>query len=187
MAPRGRRGPAERPGDGGRLRRAAPRVRHHHEVGPGLDPAHPDRPLVGPFETGLPATTVPLTAVPDGAGVRLYFRRPDSGVVRTALVTATSGKPQVSSVAEAGGRAGYGAVGVAGRLVSGRADTGTISTTGLGGPPAWTESAMLYAGAPGAVLELSGTTTAVLGLDANLHITTTPRTPTTPTWHRAVR
>ncbi|MFD9724335.1 PIG-L family deacetylase [Streptomyces sp. NPDC059072] len=147
----------------------------------------PTAPLVGPFETGLPATTVPLTAAPDGAGVRLYFRRPDSGVVRTALVTATSGKPQVSSVAEAGGRAGYGAVGVAGRLVSGRADTGTISTTGLGGPPAWTESAMLYAGAPGAVLELSGTTTAVLGLDANLHITTTPRTPTTPTWHRAVR
>ncbi|MFD7257065.1 PIG-L family deacetylase [Streptomyces sp. NPDC059874] len=147
----------------------------------------PGAPLHGPVETGLPATTVPLTAAPDGAGVRLYFRRPDSGVVRTALVTATAGKPQVSSVAEAGGRAGYGAVGVAGRLVSGRADTGTIGTTGLGGPPAWTESAMLYAGAPGAVLELSGTTMAVLGLDAQLHITTTPRTTTTPTWHRAVR
>ncbi|MEV7520713.1 PIG-L family deacetylase [Streptomyces sp. NPDC091371] len=147
----------------------------------------PGAPLQGPFETALPATTVPLTATPDGAGVRLYFRRPDSGVVRTALVTAGPGKPQVSSVTEAGGRAGYGAVGVAGRLVSGRADTGTISTTGLGGPPAWTESAMLYAGAPGAVLELSGTTTAVLGLDAQLHITTTPRPPATPVWHRAVR
>ncbi|MFG2980234.1 PIG-L family deacetylase [Streptomyces sp. NPDC048258] len=149
--------------------------------------AGPGSPLAGPSETGLPATTVPLSAAPDGAGVRLYFRRPDSGVVRTALVTAGPGKLQVSSVSEAGGRAGYGAVGVAGRLISGRADSGTISTTGLGGPPAWTESAMLYAGAPAAVLELSGATTAVLGLDAQLHITSTPRPSTAPAWHRAVR
>ncbi|MFF1492438.1 PIG-L family deacetylase [Streptomyces sp. NPDC058304] len=153
----------------------------------------PGAPLEGPFQTGLPATTVPLSAAPEGAGIRLYFRRPDSGVVRTALVTAGPGKPQVSSVSEAGGRAGYGAVGVAGRLLSGRADTGTVSTTGLGGPPAWTESKMLFAGAPAGILEPAGaTTTAVLGLDAELHITTTP--PATPdpahpsrtTWHRAV-
>ncbi|KMO96995.1 PIG-L family deacetylase [Streptomyces roseus] len=149
----------------------------------------PGAPLQGPFPTGLPATTVPLSAAAEGTGVRLYFRRPDSGVVRTALVTAGSGKPQVSSVTEAGGRAGYGAVGVAGRLLSGRADTGTIGTTGLGGPPAWTESQMLYAGAPAGVLEPAGsTTTAVLGLDAQLHITTTlPTTPTPRTpWHKAV-
>ncbi|MEU7553906.1 PIG-L family deacetylase [Streptomyces sp. NPDC044571] len=150
----------------------------------------PGAPLQGPFPTGLPATTVPLTAVPEGSGVRLYFRRPDSGVVRTVLVTAGSGKPQLSSISEAGGRAGYGAVSVAGRLLSGRADTGTIAATGLGGPPAWTESRMLYVGAPSSVLEPAGaTTTAVLGLDAELHVTTTP--PATPdphhtTWHRAV-
>ncbi|OKK19324.1 hypothetical protein AMK16_14435 [Streptomyces sp. CB00455] len=149
--------------------------------------ADPGAALSGPSETGLPATTVPLSAVPDGAGVRLYFRRPDSGVVRTALVTAGPGRPQVSSVAEAGGRAGYGAVGAAGRLLSGRADSGTVGTTGLGGPPAWSESGMLYAGAPAAVLEPSGATTAVLGLDAALHTTTTPPTPVRPTWHRAVR
>ncbi|MFG2876015.1 PIG-L family deacetylase [Streptomyces sp. NPDC048337] len=150
--------------------------------------ATPGGPLLGPSPTGLPATTVPLSAAPDGAGVRVYFRRPDSGVVRTALVTAGPGKPQVSSVTEAGGRAGYGAVGVAGRLISGRADSGTVGTTGLGGPPAWSESRMLYAGAPAAVLEPAGTiTTAVLGLDAQLHTTTTPPTPTRPTWHRAVR
>ncbi|MFB7178321.1 PIG-L family deacetylase [Streptomyces sp. NPDC056257] len=145
--------------------------------------------LAGPSPTGLPATTVPLSASPEGAGVRLYFRRPDSGVVRTALVTAgPTARPQVSSVAEAGGRAGYGAVGAAGRLVAGRAESGTIGTTGLGGPPAWTESRMLFAGAPSAVLEPTGTTTtAVLGLDAELHTTTTPTTPTHPTWHRAVR
>ncbi|MEV6581697.1 PIG-L family deacetylase [Streptomyces sp. NPDC051582] len=149
----------------------------------------PGAPLQGPFPTGLPATTVPLSAAPEGAGVRLYFRRPDSGVVRTALVTSGSGKPQVSSVTEAGGRAGYGAVGVAGRLLSGRADTGTVAATSLGGPPAWTESQMQYAGAPAGVLEPAGsTTTAVIGLDAELHITTTaPTTPAPRTpWHRAV-
>ncbi|MEU3776563.1 PIG-L family deacetylase [Streptomyces sp. NPDC032472] len=158
-----------------------------------IQPA-PGAPLEGPFPTGLPATTVPLTAVPEGAGIRLYFRRPDSGVVRTALVTAgPGGKPQLSSISEAGGRAGYGAVGVAGRLLSGRADTGAVGTTNLGGPPAWTESKMLYAGAPAGILEQAGaTTTAVLGLDAELHITTTPPTtpdPTQPprtTWRRAV-
>ncbi|WP_326591162.1 PIG-L family deacetylase [Streptomyces sp. NBC_01294] len=149
----------------------------------------PDAPLLGPSPTGLPATTVPLTAAPDGAGVRLYFRRPDSGVVRTALVTAgAAARPRASSVTEAGGRAGYGAVGAAGRLVAGRADSGTISTTTLGGPPAWAESRMLFAGAPSAVLEPTGTiTTAVLGLDAELHTSTSPATPTRPTWHRAGR
>ncbi|MFK0253170.1 PIG-L family deacetylase [Streptomyces sp. NPDC090445] len=153
---------------------------------------NPNAPLEGPFPTGLPATTVPLTAAPEGTGIRLYFRRPDSGVVRTALVTpghGTGTKPQVSSVSEAGGRAGYGAVGVAGRFLSGRTGTGAVSTTSLGGPPAWTESKMLYAGAPSGTVEQTGaTTTAVLGLDANLHITTTtpPTRPTHPTWHRAV-
>ncbi|MCX5378663.1 PIG-L family deacetylase [Streptomyces sp. NBC_00091] len=147
----------------------------------------PGAPLAGPFPTGLPATTVPLSAARDGAGVRLYFRRPDSGVVRSALVTAGPGAPQVSSVSESGGRAGYGAVGVAGRLVTGRADTGTIAATTLGGPPAWTESRMLYAGAPSAVLDPAGTTTtAVLGLDAQLHTTTTAPTTPRPTWHPAV-
>ncbi|MEV6678033.1 PIG-L family deacetylase [Streptomyces erythrochromogenes] len=148
-----------------------------------------DGPLRGPSPTGLPATTVPLTASPDGPGVRLYFRRPDSGVVRTAVVTAgPATRPQVSSVTEAGGRAGYGAVGAAGRHVAGRADSGTVSTSGLGGPPAWAESRMLFAGAPAAVLEPGGaTTTTVLGLDAELHTFTTPSTPTRPGWHRAVR
>ncbi|MGR4879322.1 PIG-L family deacetylase [Streptomyces sp. LARHCF249] len=149
--------------------------------------AAPGAPLLGPQPTGLPATTVPLSAAPDGAGVRLYFRRPDSGVVRSALVTAGPGKPQVSSVSEAGGRAGYGAVGVAGRHISGRADSGTVGTTGLGGPPAWTESGMLYAGAPAAVVEPAGSTMAVVGLDAQLHTTTAAAGPGRPAWRRAVR
>ncbi|WP_251051657.1 PIG-L family deacetylase [Streptomyces sp. ISL-86] len=150
--------------------------------------ATPGAPVQGPFPTHLPATTVPLTAARDGAGIRLYFRRPDSGVVRSALVTAGSGKPSVSRINESGGRAGYGAVSVAGRLLTGRADTGTVGTTTLGGPPAWTQSQMLYAGAPSAVLDPAGvTTTAVLGLDAELHVSTTPPASTAhATWHRAV-
>ncbi|MEU9255231.1 PIG-L family deacetylase [Streptomyces sp. NPDC048270] len=147
----------------------------------------PGAPLAGPQPTGLPATTVPLSAASEGAGVRLYFRRPDSGVVRSALVTTGPGKLQVSSVSEAGGRAGYGAVGVAGRHISGRADNGTVGTTGLGGPPAWTESGMLYAGAPAAVVEPAGPTMAVVGLDAQLHTTATAAGPGRPTWRRAVR
>ena len=95
----------------------------------------------------------------------------------------------MSSLAEAGGRAGYGAVAAAGRLIAGRADTGTVSTTGLGGPPAWTESRMLYAGAPAALVDTAGTaTTAVLGLDAELHVTAAPATARTaqPVWRHAV-
>ncbi|MFJ7203387.1 PIG-L family deacetylase, partial [Streptomyces sp. NPDC098789] len=134
----------------------------------------PGGPFQGPFATDLPATTGPVSAVAEGDGVRLYFRRPDSGTVRSALVTVGGPKPVVSHVAEAGGRAGYGAVSVAGRLLTGRADTGTISTTALGAAPAWTESQMLYAGAPSSILDAAGaTTTAVLGLDAELHVTTT--------------
>ncbi|MFF5702868.1 PIG-L family deacetylase [Streptomyces sp. NPDC012794] len=148
----------------------------------------PGAPLAGPHPTGLPATTVPLSAARDGAGIRLYFRRPDSGVVRSALVTAGAGAPQVSGVSESGGRAGYGAVGAAGRTVTGRADTGTIAAATLGGPPSWTESGMLYAGAPAAVLGPAGaTTTAVLGLDARLHTTTTRPAGPRPIWHPAVR
>ncbi|MGW0901802.1 PIG-L family deacetylase, partial [Streptomyces goshikiensis] len=94
----------------------------------------------------------------------------------------------VSRVTEVGGRAGYGAVSVAGKLVAGRAESGTVSTTALDGPPAWTQSGMLYAGAPAAILDPAGvTTTAVLGLDAELHVTTTPPAGAPrPTWHLAV-
>ncbi|MBW5483695.1 PIG-L family deacetylase [Streptomyces bambusae] len=154
----------------------------------------PAAPLLGPFPTQLPPTTVPLTATPDGEGVRLWFRRPDSGTVRTALVTASgTTAPHISTVTEAGGRAGYGAVSVAGRLLSGRAESGTAGTSAVGGPPSWNESRMLYAGAPASILEPAGAaTTIVLGLDAELHVTSTlptkdPTRPTHTTWRPAIR
>ncbi|CAL9567480.1 hypothetical protein SUDANB120_04776 [Streptomyces sp. enrichment culture] len=165
----------------------------------------PDSPLKGPLPTKLPPTTVPLSAAPDGEGVRLFFRRPGSGALSTTLATADAPVPDLSPVAEAGGRGGYGAVGVAGPLLAGRGSTGTIgtvgmtgatsTTTGTGGSPLWSESRMLYTGAPAGLAEAAGPASmAVLGLDADLHVTTTasptlrPGAPgTRPLWHHAVR
>ncbi|MFG2291920.1 PIG-L family deacetylase [Streptomyces sp. NPDC048603] len=151
----------------------------------------PDAPLGGPFPTGLPQTTGPLSVSPEGDGVRLYFRRPGTGAVVTSLAAAGAETPEFSPVTEAGGRAGYGAVGAAGGLLAGRADTGTIGTSalpglpdvpgaggapGAGARPLWRESGMLYTGAPAFVAGAAGTAAvaAALGLDAGLHITTAP-------------
>ncbi|MFJ6795003.1 PIG-L family deacetylase [Streptomyces sp. NPDC091268] len=154
----------------------------------------PDAPLGGPLHTGLPATTGPLSAGPEGDGVRLYFRRPGAGTVGTSLTTAGGPEPTFSPVAEAGGEGGYGAVGVAGGVLAGRAGTGTVGVAGPGGASPWYESQMLYTGAPAAVAESDGTTVAAaLGLDAGLHLATAPppgseplgsRPPSSP-WYRA--
>ncbi|MFB7462593.1 PIG-L family deacetylase [Streptomyces sp. NPDC056224] len=156
----------------------------------------PDAPAAGPFPTGLPATTGPLSASPQGDGVRLYFRHPGTGTVGTTLATAGTPGPTFSPVTEAGGEGGYGAVGVAGDVLAGRAGTGTVGMSGPDDAPSWYESQMLYTGAPAAVAEPGGTAVAAaLGLDAGLHVTTAPpagsappgsRPPSSP-WHRAVR
>ncbi|MBT2540261.1 PIG-L family deacetylase [Streptomyces sp. ISL-44] len=156
----------------------------------------PDAPFSGPFPTGLPATTGPLSASPQGDGVRLYFRHPGTGTVGTSLATAGGPAPTFSPVTEAGGGGGYGAVGVAGHLLAGRAGAGTVSVSGPDDAPSWYESQMLYTGAPAAMAEPDGTTVAAaLGLDAGLHITTAPpagseplgsRPPASP-WHRAAQ
>ncbi|WP_406365033.1 PIG-L family deacetylase [Streptomyces sp. NBC_01546] len=156
----------------------------------------PDAPFSGPFPTGLPATTGPLSASPQGDGVRLYFRHPGTGTVGTSLATAGAPAPTFSPVTEAGGGGGYGAVGVAGHLLAGRAGAGTVSVSGPDDAPSWYESQMLYTGAPAAMAEPDGTTVAAaLGLDAGLHITTAPpagseplgsRPPASP-WHRAAQ
>ncbi|MBT2452355.1 PIG-L family deacetylase [Streptomyces sp. ISL-43] len=156
----------------------------------------PDAPVGGPFPTGLPATTGPLSTGSQGDGVRLYFRRPGTGTVATTLATAGGTAPAFSPVTETGGEGGYGAVGVAGHLLAGRAGTGTVGVSGPDGAPSWYESQMLYTGAPAAVTEPDGTAVAAaLGLDAGLHVTTAPpagsepsgsRPPSSP-WHRAVQ
>ncbi|MFF9983706.1 PIG-L family deacetylase [Streptomyces erythrochromogenes] len=166
----------------------------------------PDAPLAGPFPTGLPATTGVLSATPQDDGVRLTFRRPSAGTATTTLATlttttatTTAAAPGFSPPADAGGEGGYGAVAAAGHLLAGRATTGTAAVTLPGRTPAWSQSQMLYTGAPAAVTAPDGTgLAAALGLDAGLHLTTTP--PPTPTpapgapgapggslpWHRAV-
>ncbi|MCY0940335.1 PIG-L family deacetylase [Streptomyces antarcticus] len=155
-----------------------------------------DAPLRGPFPTGLPATTGPLSASPRGDGVGLYFRLPGTGAVGTTLVTADGPGPSFSPVTGAGGEGGYGAVGVAGHLLTGRAAAGTAGLSGgPGGAPSWSESQMLYTGAPAAVAQPDGTAVAAaLGLDAGLHVTAAPPAgsgplgglPPSSPWHGAV-
>ncbi|MET9959816.1 PIG-L family deacetylase [Streptomyces sp. NPDC006326] len=155
----------------------------------------PDARYGGPFRTGLPATTGPLSAGPQGDGVRLYFRRPGTGAVATSLATAGAAAPEFSPVTEVGGQGGYGAVGVAGRLLAGRAGEGTVGVSDADGTQPWYESQMLYTGAPAAVAEPDGTAlAAALGLDAGLHVTTAPPAGSEPvagnppsSWHRAVQ
>lgn len=138
----------------------------------------PGGPVGAPEPTGLPQTTGVLSAGPEADGVRLYFRRPGTGTVTTTVATADGVAPTFSPVAEAGGQAGYGAVGFAGRLLAGRAATGTIGLASPDGPngQAWQESRMLYTGAPAGVAGSAGGAplAAALGLDAELHVVTGP-------------
>ncbi|MGW6412881.1 hypothetical protein ACWF95_37890, partial [Streptomyces vinaceus] len=118
------------------------------------------------------------------------------GTVGTSLATAGGPAPEFSPVAEAGGPGGYGGVGVAGPLLAGRTGSGTVGVTDMDSPQPWQESRMLYTGAPAAVADQAGTTTAAaLGLDADLHIVTTAapersgpagKQSLSP-WHRAVQ
>ncbi|MFD7228962.1 PIG-L family deacetylase [Streptomyces sp. NPDC059881] len=138
----------------------------------------PDAPPSGPRPTGLPPTTLALsaTADPGGDGVRLWYRAPVTGEVRSVHFgdqglrgsgprglgfrgTAGTAAPVTSSVPSAG-VAGFGPVSAAGDLLAVRSRTGTLATTpsvsvaastptvpGTRGP-AWTESGFLFAGAP---------------------------------------
>ncbi|MFC8915954.1 PIG-L family deacetylase [Streptomyces sp. NPDC057116] len=126
--------------------------------------AAPGGPVAGPVPTGLPATTVALSAAPDGAdGVRLWFRKPASGDVRTARF-AGSGHP-ASPVREVPGDvAGYGAVGASGGHLAVRAASGAVAAAPVGGGR-WETGRSLFAGAPAA----TGGGFATLGLDNRLN------------------
>ncbi|MFF3287374.1 PIG-L family deacetylase [Streptomyces sp. NPDC003023] len=134
--------------------------------------ARPGAPLRGPVPTGLPPTTLALSAAPDGDGVRLWFRRPASGAVRTALFSGSSASP----VTELGGPAGFGPVGAFGPGLSVpavRSGTGTpgvaLPGTGTAGrtavPPRWESSGPLFAGAPAG----ADTGVGAVGLDGRLY------------------
>ncbi|MEX0170961.1 PIG-L family deacetylase [Streptomyces sp. LMG1-1-1.1] len=136
----------------------------------------PGGPLAGPVRTGLPPTTLALSAspAPDGDGVRLWFRKPSSGDLRSADF---SGAGPVSPVTElpGSGVAGFGPVSGGDGLLAVRSRTGFLATAPhgrtAGAPPAWTLEKFLFAGAPDA-----GTDgVAAIGLDGRLHWTPAPR------------
>ncbi|MFF8843833.1 PIG-L family deacetylase [Streptomyces sp. NPDC015127] len=120
--------------------------------------SEPGAPLSGPTATGLPPTTLTLSAAPEGDGVRLWFRKPASGAVRTAHVSG----PLVSPVTELGGVAGFGPVSASGpdhALLAVRSGTGVPGTylpapggTGTAGraagTPRWHAGGPLFVGAP---------------------------------------
>ncbi|MFD9030605.1 PIG-L family deacetylase [Streptomyces sp. NPDC059567] len=130
----------------------------------------PGAPLSEPRRTGLPATTLALSAspVPDGQGVRLWFRKPASGDLRTADL---SGGALTSPVTElAGGAAGFGPVGGGQGLLAVRSRTGVLATApaaSAGTRPLWTLEKFLFSGAPGGVVD----GVAAMGLDGKLHWT----------------
>ncbi|OKJ69256.1 PIG-L family deacetylase [Streptomyces sp. CB02261] len=131
----------------------------------------PGGPLAGPAPTGLPATTLALSAsaAPDGDGVRLWFRKPASGDLRSADF---SGAGPVSLVTElpGAGVAGFGPVSGGDGLLAVRSRAGFLATAPhgrAGARPVWRLERFLFAGAPDA-----GTDgVAAIGLDGRLHWT----------------
>ncbi|WP_030694213.1 PIG-L family deacetylase [Streptomyces globisporus] len=135
----------------------------------------PGGPLTGPAPTGLPPTTLALSAsaAPDGDGVRLWFRKPASGDLRSADF---SGTGPVSPVTELPGTgvAGFGPVSGGDGLLAVRSRTGFLATAPhgrAGARPVWTLEKFLFSGAPDA-----GTDgVAAIGLDGRLHWTPAAR------------
>ncbi|WP_251055977.1 PIG-L family deacetylase [Streptomyces sp. ISL-94] len=136
----------------------------------------PGAPLGPATATGLPDTTLPLTAEGREGGVRLWFRKPGSGNVRTALVTGDGGL-KVNHLTDLGGLQGFGAVTASGHVLAGRAAGGQLgSDLGWGRP--WERSALMFVGAPASTMTGKNMVSlAVVGLDARLYVTSTADAP----------
>ncbi|MFE7187140.1 PIG-L family deacetylase [Streptomyces erythrochromogenes] len=136
----------------------------------------PGAPLGRVTATGLPDTALPLTAAGREGGVRLWFRKPGSGNVRTALLTADDGL-KVNNMTDLGGLNGFGSVTASGHVLAGRTAGGQLGAEVGPGRP-WGRSPLMFVGAP------SSTTTgrnmvslAVVGLDARLYVTSSADAP----------
>ncbi len=131
----------------------------------------PGAPLGPATPTGLPDTTLPITADGREGGVRLWFRKPGSGNVRTALVTGGDGGLKVNNMTDLGGLQGFGAVAVSGHVLAGRTAGGQLgSDLGRGRP--WERSSLMFVGAPSSAMTGRNTVSlAVVGLDARLYVT----------------
>ncbi|MET9883803.1 PIG-L family deacetylase [Streptomyces sp. NPDC006430] len=132
--------------------------------------AKPGGPLGPATPTGLPDTTLPLTAEGREGGVRLWFRKPGSGNVRTALVTGEGGL-KVNHLTDLGGLQGFGSVTASGHVLAGRSAGGQLGSD-LGSGRPWARSALMFVGAPSSTVTGKNTVSlAVVGLDARLYVT----------------
>ncbi|MFE2128145.1 PIG-L family deacetylase [Streptomyces amritsarensis] len=136
----------------------------------------PGAPLGRATATGLPATTLPLTAQGREGGVRLWFRKPGSGNVRTALMTADEGL-KVNNMTDLGGLNGFGSVTASGHVLAGRTAGGQLgSELGPGRP--WGRSPLMFVGAPSSTKTgRNMVSLAVVGLDARLYVTSSADAP----------
>lgn len=145
----------------------------------------PGAPLGPPTPTGLPDTTLPLTAEGREGGVRLWFRKPGSGNVRTALLTGDGGL-KVNNLTDLGGLQGFGSVTASGHVLAGRAAGGQLGSD-LGAGQPWQRSPLMFVGAPSSTMTGKNMVSlAVVGLDARLYVTSSADSPTR-TWRRGSR
>ncbi|MFH8256410.1 PIG-L family deacetylase [Streptomyces roseolus] len=127
--------------------------------------------IAGPRPTGLPATTLALSAGPSpaGGGVRLWSREPGTGAPRAADFAGTDRLAPVAP--PPGGVAGFGPVSAADGLVAARSRTGRLAVAPLADGGAWRLSGFPLAGAPAA----GPGGVAALGQDGRLHWVPAPR------------
>ncbi|WP_051774574.1 PIG-L family deacetylase [Streptomyces sp. NRRL S-237] len=136
----------------------------------------PGAPLGQVTATGLPDTTLPLTADGREGGVRLWFRKPGSGNVRTALITGEGGL-KVSQMTDLGGLQGFGSVTASGHVLAGRTAGGQLGSEAGSGRP-WERSPLMFVGAPSSTMTgKSLVSLAVVGLDARLYVTSSADVP----------
>ncbi|MFF1413975.1 PIG-L family deacetylase [Streptomyces sp. NPDC058289] len=133
-------------------------------------------PLGPATATGLPAPALPITAQSREDGARLWFRKPDSGAVGTALFTGDGGL-KMSGLAEVDGLSGFGSVTASGHLLAGRSAGGQLgSDVGRGRP--WARSPLMFVGAPSSTMNGKSTVDlAVMGLDGRLYVTSSADDP----------
>ncbi|MCX5378664.1 PIG-L family deacetylase [Streptomyces sp. NBC_00091] len=130
----------------------------------------PGAPLGPATPTGLPDTTLALTAHGREGGIRLLFRKPGSGNARTALVTGDGGL-KVSGLTDLGGLQGFGSLTASGHLLAGRSAGGQLGSD-LGPDGAWQRSPLMFVGAPSSTMTGKNLVSlAVVGLDARLYVT----------------
>ncbi|MCF3185302.1 hypothetical protein IPZ70_36005, partial [Streptomyces polychromogenes] len=109
-------------------------------------------------------------------GVRIWFRKPGSGNVRTALMTDADGL-KATGLTDLGGLQGFGSVTASGHLLAGRSAGGLLGADVGEGRP-WERSPLMFVGAPSSTMTGKNLVSlAVVGLDARLYVTSSADEP----------